>query len=71
MASEGYRTLVAGYKKINETFNENDDITKYEENLIYLGVTAVEDMLQDKVRETIMTLRDAGIKIWMLTGDKL
>jgi P-type E1-E2 ATPase len=36
-----------------------------------LGATAVEDRLQDNVPETINDLQNAGIKIWMLTGDKL
>jgi cation transport ATPase len=35
-----------------------------------LGATAIEDKLQDKVPETIITLRKATTKIWILTGDK-
>jgi phospholipid-transporting ATPase len=31
----------------------------------------VEDRLQDDVPQTIASLQEAGIKIWMLTGDKL
>lgn len=42
-----------------------------ESELKILGVTAVEDKLQDGVAETLSTLRKAGIKIWVLTGDKL
>ena len=42
-----------------------------ENNLTLLGGTVVEDKLQDKVPETIKELRTAGIKIWVLTGDKL
>jgi phospholipid-translocating ATPase len=34
-------------------------------------VTGVEDKLQPSVLQTIETLRHAGIKVWMLTGDKL
>ncbi|XP_018306223.1 probable phospholipid-transporting ATPase IF [Mycetomoellerius zeteki] len=41
-----------------------------ESGLTLLGVTAVEDRLQDKVQETLECLRVAGIKIWVLTGDK-
>ncbi|XP_068960898.1 phospholipid-transporting ATPase IF isoform X3 [Petaurus breviceps papuanus] len=41
-----------------------------ERELLLLGATGVEDRLQDKVRETIEALRMAGIKIWVLTGDK-
>jgi phospholipid-translocating ATPase len=42
-----------------------------EMNLTFCGATAVEDELQPQVRETIVTLRQASIKVWMLTGDKL
>jgi len=42
-----------------------------ENNLILLGGTVVEDKLQDNVPQTIKELKSAGIKIWILTGDKL
>ncbi|XP_043926244.1 phospholipid-transporting ATPase IF isoform X3 [Protopterus annectens] len=41
-----------------------------ETDLELLGATGVEDRLQEKVLETIEALRVAGIKIWVLTGDK-
>ncbi|XP_077462574.1 putative phospholipid-transporting ATPase IF isoform X1 [Stigmatopora argus] len=41
-----------------------------EKDLQVLGATGVEDKLQDKVQETIEALRLAGIKVWVLTGDK-
>uniref|UniRef100_A0A667YWP1 Phospholipid-transporting ATPase n=1 Tax=Myripristis murdjan TaxID=586833 RepID=A0A667YWP1_9TELE len=41
-----------------------------ERDLQLLGATGVEDKLQDKVQETIEALRLAGIKVWVLTGDK-
>lgn len=34
------------------------------------GATGIEDRLQEGVPDTIQALRKAGIKIWMLTGDK-
>jgi phospholipid-translocating ATPase len=37
----------------------------------FLGVTGVEDKLQEDVMKTIETLRSAGIQVWMLTGDKV
>ncbi|KAJ1512199.1 hypothetical protein HMI54_000208 [Coelomomyces lativittatus] len=42
-----------------------------ENSLLLLGATAIEDQLQDGVPESIQTLRNAGIKIWVLTGDKM
>ena len=43
---------------------------KIEFKLELLGATAIEDKLQDGVSEAIVKLRRAGIKMWMLTGDK-
>nr|KAJ0204126.1 hypothetical protein LSAT_V11C500283870 [Lactuca sativa] len=39
-------------------------------NLHLLGATGIEDKLQEGVPETIECLREAGIKVWVLTGDK-
>lgn len=41
-----------------------------EKDLTLLGATGVEDKLQDGVPETIAALRAAGMKVWVLTGDK-
>lgn len=47
-------------------------ISKYlEHDLELLGLTGVEDKLQKDVKSSIELLRNAGIKIWMLTGDKV
>ncbi|XP_031444410.1 probable phospholipid-transporting ATPase VD isoform X4 [Phasianus colchicus] len=43
---------------------------RLETKLTLLGATGIEDRLQDGVPDTIQALREAGIKIWMLTGDK-
>ncbi len=42
-----------------------------ETGLELLGVTGVEDKLQRDVKPSLELLRNAGIKIWMLTGDKV
>ncbi len=36
-----------------------------------LGATAIEDRLQEGVPETILELGKAGVKCWVLTGDKM
>lgn len=41
-----------------------------EKDLVLLGATAIEDKLQDGVPDTIHTLQQAGIKVWVLTGDR-
>ncbi|KAM6075954.1 phospholipid-transporting ATPase VD isoform 2-T2 [Chlamydotis macqueenii] len=43
---------------------------RLETELTLLGATGIEDRLQEGVPDTIQALRKAGIKIWMLTGDK-
>lgn len=42
-----------------------------ERDLTLLGGTAIEDRLQDGVPDTIALLGNAGIKLWVLTGDKV
>ncbi|XP_064118289.1 phospholipid-transporting ATPase ID-like [Macrobrachium nipponense] len=51
-------------EKLDEIYEE------IEKNLILLGATAIEDKLQDGVPQTIANLAVAGMKIWVLTGDK-
>ncbi|CAM9874780.1 unnamed protein product, partial [Ectocarpus sp. 4 AP-2014] len=41
-----------------------------ETNLRLLGSTAIEDKLQDGVGTCVEALQGAGVKVWMLTGDK-
>ncbi|KAI5188243.1 putative Phospholipid-Transporting Atpase Vd [Manis pentadactyla] len=43
---------------------------RLENKLTLLGATGIEDRLQEGVPESIEALHEAGIKIWMLTGDK-
>ncbi|KAK4986830.1 aminophospholipid translocase [Elasticomyces elasticus] len=54
--------------------NRSEEVDKaaelIERHLTLLGATAIEDKLQDGVPETIHTLQAAGIKVWVLTGDR-
>ncbi|AQK84042.1 Putative phospholipid-transporting ATPase 9 [Zea mays] len=72
------------YKEFNEKLNaakasvsaDKDEkieqvADSIERDLILLGATAVEDKLQQGVPECIDKLAQAGIKMWVLTGDKL
>lgn len=52
-------------EKVNEAYEE------IEKELILIGASAIEDKLQDGVPECIERLARAGIKIWVLTGDKV
>lgn len=52
-----------------EKIEEVDEIIEKDMELI--GSTAIEDRLQDDVAETIKFIKRAGIKVWVLTGDKI
>ncbi|CAH8875039.1 unnamed protein product [Trichobilharzia szidati] len=51
-------------KELTSAYND------IESKLTLIGCTGIEDMLQDGVPDTIKALREAGIKVWVLTGDK-
>lgn len=57
--------LTGIYTIIIEKGVENTDLLRIN---MFLGV---EDRLQDGVRPTLELLRNAGVRVWMLTGDKL
>lgn len=65
------------YKEANLAMYDRDLLMQkvignyLEKNLELLGLTGVEDKLQKNVKSSIELLRNAGIKIWMLTGDKV
>ena len=42
-----------------------------ENNYFLLGATAIEDKLQDNISDVLFNFIEAGIKIWVLTGDKM
>lgn len=56
---------------VNREDNVSKIAEKIEHELILIGSTAIEDKLQDEVSETIKFLKEAGIKVWVLTGDKI
>jgi phospholipid-translocating ATPase len=66
---ERYRNAVVS---VGDREDEIERVSEeIEQNLLLLGATAIEDKLQDGVPEAIADLKRAGIKIWVLTGDKL
>ncbi|KAK0451302.1 uncharacterized protein EV420DRAFT_1560180 [Desarmillaria tabescens] len=76
LTEEEYLTWSRTYDAAtNAIENRDEEIDKanelIEHSLEILGATALEDKLQEGVPEAIETLHQAGIKLWILTGDKL
>ena len=77
LSSQRYQDFSSRYKQASLSLHNRDvsmgRVVKdfLENNLELLGVTGVEDKLQKDVKPSLELLRNAGIKIWMLTGDKV
>ena len=73
MAKKGLRTLLYGMKE-TEWDGTRDPLDlpceEIECDLTLLAATGVEDLLQENCKECIEDFRQAGISVWMLTGDK-
>ncbi|KAF9572155.1 hypothetical protein EC968_010241 [Mortierella alpina] len=62
----------AAGKALDDRAKKMDQVAEeIEKDLTLLGATAIEDKLQEGVPDSIAALREAGIKVWVLTGDKL
>ncbi len=61
LAKSGMRVLAFAYKEISGSDNDN--------NLIFLGLTAMHDPPRKEAKSAVMTCRYAGIKTIMITGD--
>eukprot|EP00835_Amoeboradix_gromovi_P003661 NODE_251_length_12882_cov_0.075334.p1 type:complete len:1159 gc:universal NODE_251_length_12882_cov_0.075334:2349-5825(+) len=75
ISQEEYTQWNKIYEKASTTLNnrpqELDNAAEIiERDLFLLGATAIEDKLQDGVPDTIFNLANAGIRIWVLTGDR-
>ncbi|KAF4005841.1 phospholipid-translocating P-type ATPase, flippase family protein [Saccharomyces cerevisiae] len=64
-----YDVAAASVTNREEELDKVTDVIERE--LILLGGTAIEDRLQDGVPDSIALLAEAGIKLWVLTGDKV
>jgi len=66
---------VTGWKEaansiVDRSLKMSEIGAKIEKDMKILGITAIEDRLQDEVPEVLADLAKAGITLWMLTGDK-
>ena len=76
MTEREYKKWLAEYNEAANSMVDRDDriadaAAKLEFDFNLVGSTALEDRLQDEVPETIEHIRKAGIKLWVLTGDKI
>jgi phospholipid-translocating ATPase len=77
LTEEQYHLFDIQYKAARTSLLDRENLTRKAieqlegDDMEYLGVTGVEDKLQEDVLASIETLRGAGIQVWMLTGDKI
>ena len=83
LTEESYNAWIEEYERVcedpvqkelrkNKKPNRIDELQFQMENgLILQGATAIEDGLQEGVPEALAQLTDAGIHVWMITGDKV
>lgn len=71
-----FESIISEFNQIQSSDSKNKDelfavlFEKHESKLNFMGASAIEDKLQDKVPETIAKLMEANIRVWVLTGDK-
>ncbi|KAL0233704.1 hypothetical protein PCE1_002213 [Barthelona sp. PCE] len=70
-----FSTFMANYQAASCAMSKRKEhiegvYASIEQNLILLGCSAIEDKLQAQVPSTIKFLRNAGVRVWMLTGDR-
>jgi len=76
LEKEAYKKWAQKYEIAKAKISGRDEAmealqSEIEVDLKIVGVSAVEDKLQDEVGLTIAKFKEAGIKVWMLTGDKV
>ena len=75
LSEDAADNVVKGFKTAQASIIERERLLsevaiEVERDMHFLGVSAVEDRLQDDVPQVITDLSKAGIILWMLTGDK-
>ncbi|KAI8986494.1 phospholipid-translocating P-type ATPase [Pilobolus umbonatus] len=77
LSDESYSEFKEKYHEAEISLHDRNQLkrsvveTVLESDLELLGLTGVEDKLQDGVKNTLEQMRNAGLKVWMLTGDKI
>nr|XP_020447636.1 phospholipid-transporting ATPase IG isoform X3 [Monopterus albus] len=76
LSAEEYAQADAGLREARLALQDREEklmavYNQVETGMSLIGATAVEDRLQEEAAETMESLQGAGIKIWVLTGDKM
>uniref|UniRef100_A0A8C6LR14 Phospholipid-transporting ATPase n=1 Tax=Nothobranchius furzeri TaxID=105023 RepID=A0A8C6LR14_NOTFU len=75
VSEDVYRSWLVDRKRAQASMDNREQLimetsVQLETDLTLLGATGIEDRLQESVPETTVALREAGIHVWVLTGDK-
>ncbi|XP_073913804.1 phospholipid-transporting ATPase VB isoform X4 [Castor canadensis] len=75
VSEEDFQRWVSFRREAEAALDNRDELLMetaqhLENQLTLLGATGIEDRLQEGVPDTIAALREAGIQLWVLTGDK-
>ena len=73
---EEYRAFLDIFREANNDETDtkirvNKVIDSIESNLTLLGGAYIEDLLPKKIEDAVSNIKNAGIKIWAVTGDKV
>ncbi|ODV89748.1 hypothetical protein CANCADRAFT_58598 [Tortispora caseinolytica NRRL Y-17796] len=77
LSDELYKDFDRAYTQASLQIADRDNamakvVSQYlEGEMVLLGLTGVEDKLQRNVKSSLELMRNAGVRIWMLTGDKV
>ncbi|MBU0650135.1 cation-transporting P-type ATPase [Patescibacteria group bacterium] len=71
MSRQSYRTLALAYKKVETGGLLGCEKSSLEDNLVFLGLLAMEDPPREEIKSAIQTAEIAGIKVKMITGDNI
>ncbi|KAG7465093.1 hypothetical protein MATL_G00172590 [Megalops atlanticus] len=76
LSVEEYARVDAGLQEARLALQDREErlmdvYNRVETGMSLIGATAVEDRLQEEAAETMEALQGAGMKVWVLTGDKM
>uniref|UniRef100_A0A8C2Q6C2 Phospholipid-transporting ATPase n=1 Tax=Cyprinus carpio TaxID=7962 RepID=A0A8C2Q6C2_CYPCA len=76
LSAEEYAMADTGLREARLALQDREEklvamYNQVETGMSLIGATAVEDRLQEEAAETMEALQGAGMKVWVLTGDKM